>query len=173
MNDAVILGPLLDGDVPVLFEWINDPEQVHWNSAYRPVSETDHRAWFEAIRQRPDVAIFGIRKMPGKHLVGSCQLRNIDPVHRSAELQIRIGDVGERGQGYGTEAVRQLLRFGFRELNLHRVYLNVFAHNAAAIRAYEKAGFRKEGLLKEAAHIEGKYVDVVAMGILRSEFEKA
>jgi RimJ/RimL family protein N-acetyltransferase len=170
--DTVTLGPLLDGDLPVLFQWINQPEQVHWNSAYRPVSETDHRAWFEAVRKRADVAIFAIRTVPDQRLIGSCQLRHIDPVHRHAELQIRIGEVGERGRGHGTEAVRQLLRFGFRDLNLRRVYLNVFASNAAAIRAYEKVGFQREGLLREAAHIDGRYVDVVVMGILRPEFHE-
>ena len=169
MAETVVLGPLLDSDLRTLFAWINEPEQVHWNSPYKPVSETDHREWFDAIRKRTDVAIFGIRTASEERLIGSCQLRNIDPVHRNAELQIRIGEVGERGQGHGTEAVRQLVRFGFRELNLHRVYLNVFAHNASAIRAYEKAGFRREGVLREAAHIDGRYVDVVVMGILRSE----
>jgi RimJ/RimL family protein N-acetyltransferase len=171
--ERVTLGPLLDADLPVLFRWINEPEQVHWNSAYRPVSETDHRAWFEAVRHRSDVTIFAIRTLPEERLIGSCQLRNIDPVHRNAELQIRIGEVDERGVGYGTHAVRQLLHFGFQDLNLRRVYLNVFAHNAAAIRTYEKAGFRREGVLREAAHIDGRYVDVVVMGILRPEFREA
>ena len=169
MTASVTLGPLLDADLPVLFEWINEPEQVHWNSAYRPVAESDHREWFDAVRRRRDVVIFGIRTMPDGRLIGSCQLRNIDPVHSNAELQIRIGVVGERGHGHGTDAVRQLARFGFRELNLHRIYLNVFSHNTAAIRAYEKAGFRREGVLREAAHIDGSYVDIAVMGILRNE----
>lgn len=169
MDGAVTLGPLLDADLPVLFRWINEPDQVHWNAAYHPVSETDHRAWFDSIRQRPDVAIFAIRTTSDDRLIGTCQLKGVDPVHRSAELQIRIGEVDERGRGHGTDAVRQLVRFGFRDLNLNRVYLNVFAHNAAAIRAYEKVGFRREGMLREAAHIDGQYVDVVVMGILRSE----
>jgi RimJ/RimL family protein N-acetyltransferase len=171
--DSVTLGPLLDGDLPVLFRWINEPEQVHWNSAYRPVSETDHQEWFESIRKRSDVAIFAIRSVPENRLIGSCQLRNIDPVHRSAELQIRIGEVDQRGHGHGTEAVRQLVRFGFHDLNLRRIYLHVFAHNTAAIRTYERIGFRQEGVLREAAHIDGRYVDVVAMGILRAEFHEA
>ena len=169
MAEGVTIGPLLDADLPTLFAWINQPDQVHWNSAYRPVSETDHRAWFDAIRRRSDVVIFAIRMVGEDRLIGSCQLRHIDPVHRSAELQIRIGEADLRGQGFGTEAVRQLVRFGFRDLNLHRVYLNVFAANERAIRAYEKAGFQREGLLREAAHIDGRYVDVVVMGIVRSE----
>jgi RimJ/RimL family protein N-acetyltransferase len=169
-NGPVVLAALVDADLPVLFKWINDPDEVHWNSAYHPVTETDHREWFDRVRTRADVSIFAIRRAADGTLIGSCQLRNVDPVHRSAELQIRIGELAERDQGFGTEAVRQLVRFGFRDLNLHRVYLNVFAHNARAIRAYEKVGFRQEGVLKEAAHIDGRYVDVVTMAILRDEF---
>lgn len=171
MADGVTIGPLRDGDLPVLFEWINRPDEVHWNSAYRPVSETDHREWFDAIRRRKDVVIFAIRTTADDRLIGTCQLHGIDPLHRTAELQIRIGEPEERGRGAGTQAVRQLLRFGFRDLNLRRIFLHVFADNAGAIRTYEKVGFRREGALREAAHIDGRYVDVVVMGILRSEFQ--
>jgi RimJ/RimL family protein N-acetyltransferase len=153
-----------------LFNWINDREQVLNNSAYRPIHENQHHAWFNAIQQRQDTVIFGIRRCDSDRLIGSCQLHNIHPVYRNAELQIRIGEVAERGQGFGTEAVRMLLDFAFKDLNLHRVYLHVFASNAAAIRAYEKAGFHREGLLRQHAHIDGNYVDVVPMGILREEF---
>ena len=91
-------------------------------------------------------------------------------VHRSAELQIRLGEAAERGQGYGTEVVRLLLDFAFKDLNLHRVYLHVFSTNTAVIRVYEKVGFVREGLLRKAAHINGAYVDVLVMGILREEY---
>ena len=64
-----------------------------------------------------------------------------------------------------------LLNFAFKDLNLHRVYLHVFATNSAAIRAYEKAGFVYEGKLRSAAHIDGAYVDVVIMSVLREEYE--
>jgi len=89
-----------------------------------------------------------------------------------AELQIRIGDAADRGRGVGSEAVGLLLRFAFDDLNLQRVQLHVFADNAAAIRVYEKAGFVREGVLRQAAHIGGKYVDVVLMGILREDYAR-
>ena len=116
-----------------------------------------------------DSVIFGIRLLESNRLIGSCQLHSINHVHRSAELQIRIGEPFQRGQGYGTEAVRLLLDFAFKDLNLHRVYLHVFSTNAAAILIYKKVGFVHEGLLRKAAHIDGAYVDVVVMGILRDE----
>lgn len=164
------LAPLRDEDLEVLFGWINDREQVLLNSPYRPVHAWDHRAWFESVPSRDDVAIFGIRLDPDDVLIGSCQLNEIDPYRGTAYLQIRIGQPSARGRGLGTEAVCLLLGHAFDDLRLRRVTLSVFADNAAAIRCYEKAGFRREGLLREAAYLDGRTTDVLVMGILRAEY---
>ena len=166
----IALRPLRQADISLLFEWINDREQVLFSAPYKPVSEDQHQTWFNAIQQRGDTAIFAIQELQTDSLIGTCQLHSIDPVHRAAELQIRLGDVAARGIGHGTEAVSLLLQFAFRDLNLHRVYLHVFHTNAVAIRAYEKAGFVREGVLRQAAHIDGQYVDVLVMGMLREEY---
>jgi RimJ/RimL family protein N-acetyltransferase len=166
----VTLAALRPEDSPTLFQWINDRELVLFNSAYRPVSQGEHDAWFESIRERSDVFIFGIRLCETDQLIGSCQLHSINSISRSAELQIRLGVSNERGKGYGTEAVKLLLQFAFSELNLHRVYLHVFATNPRAIQVYEKCGFVREGLLREAAFIDDRFVDVLVMGILREEY---
>ena len=76
------------------------------------------------------------------------------------------------GKGYGTEAVRLALKFAFDYLNLERVALSVQANNPRAIRAYEKAGFVREGLLRRDAYRNGEYIDVVQMGVLREEFRE-
>ncbi|RIK31444.1 MAG: N-acetyltransferase [Anaerolineae bacterium] len=167
----IVLGPLKNSDSNVLWSWINNRDQVLFNAPYKPVHESQHQAWFESILKRDDVVIFGIRLIKTNELIGACQLHHIDPLSRSAELQVRLGAVGERNKGYGTEAVRQLLRFGFNDLNLHRVYLHVFSANAPAIRVYEKLGLSREGLLRQAVHLDGRYEDVILMGILRDEFK--
>jgi RimJ/RimL family protein N-acetyltransferase len=154
-----------------MFEWINDREQILLSAPYKPVSEAQHHAWFEHIQQQRDVIIFAIRVIDSDQLIGTCQLHSINPVHRSAELQIRLGDVAAQGAGYGTEAISLLLRFAFRDLNLNRVYLHVFTTNLAANRLYEKIGFVREGVLRQAAHIDGEYVDVDVMSILREEHD--
>ncbi|HET6900811.1 MAG TPA: GNAT family protein, partial [Vicinamibacteria bacterium] len=125
----------------------------------------------ENVQGRDDLIVFGIRLRETDRLIGTCQLLHINRVHRTAELQIRIGDAAERGRGYGTEAVALLVGFAFKDLNLHRVSLQVFATNARAIHAYEKAGFVREGVLRQAAHVDGGYVDLVVMGILREEHD--
>jgi diamine N-acetyltransferase len=155
-----------------LWNWINDRDQVLFNAAYKPVAETQHRAWFDGLAKRTDMVLFGIQLLKTKKLIGTCQLHSISAVHRNAELQIRIGDVSERGHGAGTDAVRLLLKFGFDDLNLHRIFLHVFADNRAALQTYEKCGFKREGTLRDTAHIDGRYVDVVVMGILRGEIER-
>lgn len=165
----VALAPLRAEDSATLYEWINDRALVILNGAYRPVSDADHRAWFESVRGRADMVIFGIRLVEGGRLIGSCQLHSIHPVHRAAELQIRIGRAEQRGRGFGTHAVRLLLRFAFRDLNLNRVQLYVFASNAPALRAYEKAGMAREGVLRQAVFIDGEYRDVVVMSALAED----
>jgi RimJ/RimL family protein N-acetyltransferase len=170
-GERLCLAPVRNKDLPQLWKWINDRDQVLFNAAYRPVAESQHRTWFEAVAKRSDMVLFGIALKTGK-LIGTCQLHSISPVHRSAELQIRIGEVHQRGRGYGTEAVQLLLRFGFEDLNLNRIYLHVFSDNVAALRTYEKCGFSQEGMLRQAAHIDGKYVDVTVMGVLRHDFKR-
>jgi RimJ/RimL family protein N-acetyltransferase len=169
-TSQIALGPISIEDLPALFDWINDREQVLFNAPYQPVHWEQHRKWFESVQQRQDMVIFGIRLQTTNKLIGSCQLYSINYIHRTAELQIRIGEVAERGHGYGTEAIHILLDFAFKDLNLNRVYLQVFASNEAATRAYEKAGFVHEGVLRHHAHIDGDYVDVNVMGVLREEF---
>jgi RimJ/RimL family protein N-acetyltransferase len=115
--------------------------------------------------------MFAIREREGDRLVGSCQLLGLDARHRSAELQIRIGEPDARGRGLGTEAVALLLRHAFADLDLHRVSLHVFASNAAALATYERCGFVREGVLREAAMLDGRRDDVVVMGVLRRDWE--
>jgi len=168
--EHVSLTPLEVDDLPALAVWINEREEVLLNAPYKPVHEGQRKAWFESIQQRNDLVLFGIHLLKDNKLIGSCRLHSINHVHRSTELQIRIGEPSQRGQGCEMEAVRLLLGFAFKDLNLHRVYLNVFSTNTSAIHLYEKVGFVCEGLLRKAAHIDGVYVDVVTMGILREEY---
>lgn len=163
---TIRLRQLEDRDSNALFRWINDRETVVFNAAFAPVAREDHERWFTRIRQTPSVCIFGIEEATGGRLVGSCQLLDISMAHRRAELQVRIGEPDARDRGFGTEAIRALLNHGFGKLRLHRISLTVRADNARAIRAYEKSGFRLEGVLRDAAFIEGRFVDMVCMAVL-------
>ncbi|WBY00711.1 GNAT family protein [Ramlibacter tataouinensis] len=165
---SVVLRPLTDADSDALFRWINDHDTVVFNAPFAPVEREAHERWFERVRASTSIAIFGIMERHTRALVGSCQLLNISPLHRSADLQIRLGEPAARGRGLGTDAVRGLVHFGMTQLKLHRIALTVRADNERAIRAYVKCGFQREGLLREAAFIEGRFVDLIGMAVLAS-----
>lgn len=103
--------------------------------------------------------------------IGQCALFNFDNVARRCELGITIGDKNYWGRGYGTDAVRVLIDYGFRHHNLHRIYLTVNSTNLRAIGAYRRCGFVEEGRLRAHMWNNGDYIDLVQMGILRDEWE--
>ena len=132
----IVLTELRSEDSPRLFRWINDPQTVRFNAPYKPIHAASHAKWFERVLGDPKRIIFAIRNPTGG-LLGFVQLIDVDPIHRSAELTIRIGDDKNRNHGAGSEAVKLIVDFAFRDCNLQRVWLHVFATNKRAIRAYE------------------------------------
>ena len=110
--------------------------------------------------------------MVDERIIGGIGLDAIYWTHRDAFVGIGIGDKEDWGKGYGTDAMRILLRYAFTELNLRRVTLDVFEYNPRGIRSYEKAGFVIEGRVREAVMREGRRWDMVYMGILREEWLK-
>jgi RimJ/RimL family protein N-acetyltransferase len=103
-------------------------------------------------------------------LIGHVSLHDMDSVHRHAFLGIFIGEEARRGKGYGAEAVRLALAFGFQTLNLHNIMLSVHADNYAAIACYRACGFRETGRRPAWFLKNGEWVDQVYMGLLDREF---
>jgi RimJ/RimL family protein N-acetyltransferase len=165
------LSPLTLTDAAVLYNWINERPLVILSAPYSPTHHSSHLEWLAAITNRRDIAIFGIRRTLDDLLVGSCQLHSISQIHRSAELQIRIGRDEARGKGLGKDACELLLKHAFSDLNLNRVHLHVLASNVIAINLYLSIGFREEGRLRESVYIDGGWQDVLMMGILRREYD--
>ncbi|MDQ1712405.1 MAG: hypothetical protein QOE45_1855 [Frankiaceae bacterium] len=153
-------------DADAFYEWFNDAEVTAGLGVRYPLSLATEREWVE----RNGVASYGsahfaVETLDGV-LLGSCGLFNTAvPENRSAELGITIGNKAYWGRGYGTDTVRTLCRFGFEEMNLHRIELLVFAHHARARRAYEKAGFVVEAVAREAHWGDGRWYDDVYMAL--------
>jgi RimJ/RimL family protein N-acetyltransferase len=103
---------------------------------------------------------------------GVTGLSSIDHANGQAEFAVGIAESVMRGRGFGTDAARLMLDLGFRDLRLHRIYLDVFAFNTRAIRMYERLGFVHEATLREAEKQHGRRVDVLLMSILREEWER-
>ena len=115
---------------------------------------------------------FFIVLMDGDTLIGQISLHNIDHLHRNAFLGILIGEVEHHGKGYGTEAVRLILDYGFKTLNLHNIILSVHEDNYAGIACYKKVGFKEAGRRREWFFKNGKYTDVIYMDILENEYKE-
>jgi RimJ/RimL family protein N-acetyltransferase len=131
------------------------------------------QSWFEKDneKQREKGFYFLIRTLQDDRLIGFVGLWVDEWSHGDAEVGIGIGDKESWGKGFGTDAMRVILRYGFTELNLRRITLGVFDYNARAIRSYEKAGFTHEGRLRKAVFRDGSRADIVYMGILHEEWQ--
>ena len=166
-GSKVIIGPLVADDFLPLFRWTNDTETARLDLAYRPVDWATHKTWFETVGKDASKVLFAIRRLGDAAILGFIAIFNINSVHRSAEIGMRIGDESDRGRGYGSEALGLALNFCWSHLNLQRISISVLEHNERALHTYEKAGFEREGLLRRAAYIDGDWVDVVVMAKLR------
>ncbi len=163
-------------DIPSFLRWINDPEVTENLILIEPMSRYEEEKWFESMMQRPiheHIYVIEVKNSETgsayKH-IGNCSFIEIDWRNRSAEVGIMIGEKSYWNQGYGTEAMELLLDHGFNNLNLHRIGLRVFSKNKRGIRAYEKAGFQYEGILRQGHYQHGQYYDVHLMSVLRSEW---
>lgn len=170
-GERIDFRPIELSDEPLLRRWINDPRvwaTLHFRGPLNTRCEVEY---IESLYRQPNDYTFGIIERETSRLVGTCGLHGINPISRKATFGLMIGEVGRQNRGLGSEAVRLALKFAFRELNLHRVELSVFANNWRAIRAYQKAGYRHEGCRRQAAFRDGEYIDVYEFGILREEWD--
>lgn len=154
--------------------WMHDSEYSRLLDSAPAFPWTPNRIKAEMEKElvKNDSFLFAIRTITDDILIGFVSLDGIQWSHGTAWVAIGIGERSYRGKGLGTDAMREALRYAFTELNLYRVNLDVFEYNKPAIRSYEKAGFVHEGRLPERLHRDGRYWDLLFMGILRDEWEK-
>lgn len=168
----VNLWPVEVADLPRNFKWANDPE-LRFMAGFTPFpySSMDVDEWFKRIHSDPSGKVFTIRTKEGQQ-IGNVEITGIDWRNGKGELGLIIGEKEFWGEEYGLDAVTALLGFCFQELHLHRISASILSHNERAVRCFEKSGFSREGLQREAFFARGRYWDVIQMGILEREFEK-
>ena len=155
--------------------WVNDTEVMRFLGGRYPWSLSAEENWMRERTKTPLTYAncgFAIETKEGRH-IGNCGIHEASPETRAASVGIMIGEKDCWGQGYGTDAMRTMLRFGFEEMNLHRIELDVYAFNERARASYRKCGFVDEVLKRSEVFREGRYIDVVTMGVLRREWEAA
>lgn len=176
----------LDPEVsaPLVSRWGRDSEFLRLMDNEPAIlwSAQQTKAWQEKEIEEAESAVnnflfsietLAVEEEPGEQIIGFIGLGEVEWHHGDSFVGIGIGERDYWGRGYGTDAMKVVLRYAFDELNLHRVSLNVFEYNTRAIRAYEKVGFVFEGRGRQELHRDGRRWDLIFMGILRSEWQRA
>jgi RimJ/RimL family protein N-acetyltransferase len=137
-------------------------------------SKEKYEAWIKLSIDKADNKAyqFHLRTLEGNRLIGFIEVWCESWIHREGFIGIGIGSRSDWGKGYGTDAMKCILRFSFLELNLRRVSLDTFSYNPRAIRSYEKAGFIHEGRQRGIISKDGQRYDMLYLGILRDEWER-
>ena len=169
-GEKVRLRPMEPRDLPKFVEWLADPEVRRWLAGMdeAPTME-DEVAWYDRRRSDTEAVLWTMETLDGQ-LIGNIELR-LTPASHRAELGIAVQDKTQWSKGFGTDAVRLALEYGFDDLELNRIELTVDSLNARGRRCYEKCGFVEEGLLRQHRFVEGQFGDTVVMSVLRSEWE--
>ncbi|HLY29547.1 MAG TPA: GNAT family protein [Ktedonobacterales bacterium] len=172
-GERIALGPMARAHVPFLYRWENDFAVALFSGDpliphFREESEADFERYSK--QEARTWVSFAIYELATLRFIGETELRHIEHVRGSAEFGIMIGERDCWGKGYGTEAARLLLDYGFHVLGLHNIMLDTYSYNERAIRAYKRAGFREFGRRRECQRLGDRWYDIVYMDCLASEF---
>ena len=171
VGEKCYLSPVSLENAEKYVEWLNDLEVTYYLGTTSTIlSLFKEKEFLENLCKQGD-PIFGIVDAKTGELIGGCGLHQINQINRTAEFGIFIGDKNYWGKGFGEEATRLVLDFGFNILNLRNIFLNVFDYNKRGIKCYEKVGFKEAGRRRKSRLIGGKEFDIIIMDILNEEFE--
>ena len=170
-GQKILLESVDSSHLEQLRKWRNNPNLRKYFREYREISDEMQRRWFEKITTDKDQVNFSIKEKNTENLIGHCGLYYIDWRNRTAEFEIYLGDKESRGKGYGSEALRQLCGYGFNELNLNRIWCEVYSNNQS-LNMYRHIGFVDEGILRQNYYCEGQYLDSYILSMLQSEYKE-
>ena len=169
----IVLREFRQEDISGIRSWVNDADTTRFmgGTFMKPQTWEQTESYLSNILNGNAGGVnLVIADREKKRYLGQCALSLIDQTARHAELAIVLAP-DSAGQGYGAAAIGLLLEFAFRQMNLNRVYLRVYAANERAVRCYEKCGFQVEGRLRDHVFRDGQYEDVLEMGVLRREYD--
>jgi RimJ/RimL family protein N-acetyltransferase len=169
----ITLRELSREDIPAINRWRRDSVVADGVGApHRFIGLDVDLKWYEDyLTRRSSEVRCAVCLADSGQLVGMVSLTRIDYLHRNAEYNAMVGERDSQNRGIGTAATRAMVRHGFLDLNLHRIYVSILRDNVSSIRMCEKAGFREEGTIRQGAYKNGRYHDLVLMGVLKSEMQ--
>ena len=173
----IYLSPMDPDDAALYTKWMNDLEVTRWLTMHSSVfSLPAERAYLENTAKETNkhqfsIVLRGGGDAPGGYrLLGNISLMDVNQINRRATLGVFIGEEEDRSKGYGTEAIRLLVEYGFNWLGLRNIDLHVNSSNARAIACYKKAGFREYGRRHCAIFADGQWYDDLLMEALAPDF---
>ena len=172
IGERIYLSPRNTEEVEKFTEWLNDFQVTDYTgrSAYITTLEGEKKYFEENNEKNYN---FFIVTLDNDKLIGTVGLENYDAINRTATLGIFIGDKQYRSQGYGTEAIKLILDYGFNYLNLNNINLDLISSNDRALKCYQKCGFKEYGRRRKCKFVNGKYYDNIEMDILSEEFKES
>ena len=174
VGDRIYLSPkgTSDEEVEKFTEWMNDFQVTDYTGRSGQIMTfISEKEYLEKSARDTENRSFDIVESSNNKLIGVIGLERFNWINRTAELGIFIGDKEFRNSGYGTEAIKLLLEYGFKYLNLHTIKLELLCINKRAHKCYLKCGFKDTGRDRDAVFIDGKYYDKLHMDIVENEFE--
>lgn len=171
-GSRIHLRALMDQDIrPEYLQWLNDEEVCRFNShATLPNTEHKMRAYFESLNNSHNIVVLAIIHTETNRHIGNVSLQGINWISRNAEFAILLGDKEFWNGGYGEEAARLIIAYGFQRLNLHRIYCGTLEGNEGMKKLALKLNMKEEGRRREAIFKNGTYQDLFEYGVLRNEF---
>ena len=171
VGDRIYLSPRSMEDAEKFTQWMNDFEVTDYTGRSGQVLTLQGEIEYLEKNSNPE-ATFAIVTLDEDKLIGTVGLEQINNTNRAATLGIFIGDKEYLSKGYGTEAIRLLLDYGFNYMNLHSINLTVMSFNERAVKCYKKCGFKEVGRMRKNKFVNGAYYDTIIMDILESEFKE-
>jgi UDP-4-amino-4,6-dideoxy-N-acetyl-beta-L-altrosamine N-acetyltransferase len=174
LGRKVALLPFDEAHVPLVRRWVNQPDVRAGTGTEGPVSDYEHRRWYERVMEDPTRRTFviGDAGSPDAMPVGLIGLSNLNLRSRTGEYWIYVGEAGSRRRGLAMEATILILDYGFNTLGLHRIYLHVMENNLPAANLYRKLGFVQEGVARQHMFWQGRYLDMIQFAMLEDEFRR-
>lgn len=172
VGDRIYLSPRNNEDVEKFTEWMNDFQVTDYTGRSGSLMSLEGEKRYLEEKYNPQ-ASFSIVTLDEDKLIGTVGLEKINTINRSAVLGIFIGEKDYLSKGYGTEAIRLILDFGFNYMNLHNIKLELISFNERTLKCYKKCGFIETGRTRENVFVNGKYYDTISMDILSNEFNES